>query len=365
MSRLYARAIVLLRYLMAPAWIGLTVLVLVVLPPLQSTSSRSGFSAILSPKSPAVRAQVEALHQFGFPLLAELAIVQHDPHGLPAATQANTVRRAVQLDLHQLHGFDDIAGAIPITNTLRLFPSARQRGTTAITYLFFRPSVGLGRQIDLTHAYSKAYLSGPGSGLIGATGPFLAQDEQGTQISNSLSAVELAVILLVLVVVGLVYRSVLAPLVTLVAAGCAYFVSERALALATVHLGITVPGELHPVIVVLLLGIMTDYSVFFLSAFRTRLGEGEPPRRAMVRAATDVVPLVLTAGITVAAGVAVLGAARLPLFAQLGPGLAITVAIGVLVALTFVPATLALLGALAYWPGSTWRRHRRRYRRDP
>ena len=52
--------------------------------------------------------------------------------------------------------------------------------------------------------------------------------------------------------------------------------------------------------VVLLLGVVTDYCVFQLSGMRARLRAGEPERRAAVRATTQVLPIIVTAGLLVA-----------------------------------------------------------------
>ncbi|MGH9067047.1 MAG: MMPL family transporter, partial [Acidimicrobiales bacterium] len=346
----YTRFLRGLRYLVVPGWIALAVYATLVVPPLSTTSPGSGLRGVVSKRVPAIEARISALHHFAFPLLAQTVVVQHRSQGLSARVQANTVSRAIQLDRHQLPGAGQIAGAIPVTNAEGLFPSSRQKGTTALTFLFFKPTVGTGTQARLTHAYAERYLSGPGSGLVGATGVYLAENAQGNQISGSLRAVELGTILLVVVVVGLAFRSVLAPVITLVSAGVAYFLSLRVLSLASTYLGVTVPGELDPVIVVLLLGIMTDYAVFFLSGFRDELRTGRSSRGGFVRSATRIAPIVLTAGLTVAASLSVILTARLPLFAALGPGLAITVFVGVLVAVTFVPSSLAALGRATYWP---------------
>ena len=45
-------------------------------------------------------------------------------------------------------------------------------------------------------------------------------------------------------------------------------------------IGVAIPKEVEPVMVVLLFGILTDYALFFLSRFRRRLQAGEDPRSA-------------------------------------------------------------------------------------
>ncbi|HZE00774.1 MAG TPA: MMPL family transporter [Pseudonocardiaceae bacterium] len=69
--------------------------------------------------------------------------------------------------------------------------------------------------------------------------------------------------------------------------------------------------------------------------------------RAAVR---EYLPIVATAGIIVAAGVAALVVAESELFRAFGPGLAVTVLVGLLVAVVLIPAMLAILGRWAFWP---------------
>jgi RND superfamily putative drug exporter len=344
----YARVTVALRFAIVPAWILIALWAFYRLPPLSPTSTRTGFQSVVSSRAAPIRTELKAVHEFGLPLLAQTVLVQHRAAGLPTSVQERTVTTALNLDRHGLPGLRAIAAAVPLTNALGAFPTSRQKGTTALTYLFFRP--GAQGAASATSTYARRYLSGPRSGYAGVTGPVVAENQQGTQISKSLPTVEMAAIVIVVVLVGLAFRSLLAPAITIVSAGIAYFISERVLEQAVLHLHIAVPGELDPVIVVLLLGIMTDYAVFFLAGFRDELKVGASSREGVLRSVTGVWTIVLTAGFTVAAGVAVIQTAGLPLFSQLGPGLAITVAISVLVSVTFVPACLGLFGRATYWP---------------
>ena len=107
---------------------------------------------------------------------------------------------------------------------------------------------------------------------------------------------------------------------------------------------VAIPREVEPVLVVLLLGLVTDYAVFFLSAFRDALPEAGSKHAAMRAATAGTARVVLTAGVIVAAGTAALVAGRLDFFRAFGPGLAITALIAVAVCLTFIPACLALFG---------------------
>jgi RND superfamily putative drug exporter len=110
------------------------------------------------------------------------------------------------------------------------------------------------------------------------------------------------------------------------------------------------PQEIEPFVVVLLLGILTDYAIFFLSGFRAHLAAGEPRLEAARGSAARNLPIVLTAGLIVAAGAAALLAGRLDYFRALGPGLGLTALMALLVATTLIPALLAIFGRAVYWP---------------
>ena len=77
-----------------------------------------------------------------------------------------------------------------------------------------------------------------------------------------------ASVVLVGLIIGVAFRSVLAPLVVLVVAGVAYLLTIRVLgALAAVGF-VALPGEVEPLIVAILLGVVTDYSVLMLASLR-------------------------------------------------------------------------------------------------
>ena len=81
-----------------------------------------------------------------------------------------------------------------------------------------------------------------------------------------------------------------------------------------------------------------------------RLREGRDGREAVREAVVEYLPIVVVAGLTVAAGVATLIVAESALFQAFGPGLAITVLTGLVVSITLVPALLAILGRWTFWP---------------
>jgi RND superfamily putative drug exporter len=346
-ARRFGRVAVFLRVPILLVWIALAVAAALYLPPL-AVDSGEGLRALVPADSSALHAEIESAKRFGYPLLARSVVVQRDPKGLPPSVQANSVFRAVSVTRGEVPSLERVAGAVPITNALGFFPSSREDGTTMLTYLFFRPDVSLGDQRALAQRYADELPAE--AHAVGITGAVPGRLEQARLILGHQTAVEVLTVLVILAIVGLHFRSIGAPLLTLGAAGIAYTIAIRGIGWALSRSGGGIPEELEPLMVVLLLGIVTDYSIFFLEHARRRLREGAPATEAARRSAGELVSIVGTAGIVVAFGAAALIAAQLDTYRQLGPGLAVTVLIGLAVAVTFVPAGIALFGRLLYWP---------------
>ena len=179
---------------------------------------------------------------------------------------------------------------------------------------------------------------------MGVTGAAPAREAQFHEIEQALPLIEAASVVLIALIVALAFRSIGAPLVALAAAGVAYAITMRVLPWLGERANVTVPKEIEPVVVVLLLGLVTDYSIFFLSETRRRLRAGDERLPAARGAIAEVAPIVVTAGLIVAAGTAALVVGHLQFFRAFGPGLAATTLITLAVAVTLVPALVALFG---------------------
>ncbi len=218
-----------------------------------------------------------------------------------------------------------------------------------MTFLYFPHSTPSGLAVADTERYAR-YL-GLRLHAVGATGAEPARLEQFDLLSSRLQWTEGATVLLIVLIVGIALRAVLAPIVTVLCAGVAFFISQRILGWLESRTGLAMPNELQGVAVALMLGIVTDYSVFYFTSAREALREGVPTREAVRGSTLLNTPIVLTAGAVVSFGVASLILGTLGFFRSFGPGMAITVATGLVVSVLLVPALLRLLGPLLFWPG--------------
>jgi RND superfamily putative drug exporter len=348
LARAFAFAVVSMRYLIVLGWVAAAALAMLYLP---SLSAADGVGDLVPGHSAALRAEADATRLFRVPMSAPVAVVQADPHGLPLQVQERAARSAIAADQGGGLQIPGLAGALPVANTAGAIPGSRHRSTTVITFLYFRPGTSMAEQTAGGAAYARIFASGPRSHVAGVTGPVPARYEQGQIIAQYLPWVEVATVIAIFVIVGWHFRSFGAPLATLFCATASYLVAVHVVAWAAARMHVTLPPDLEPVLVVLLLGVTTDYCVFFLSGMRNRLAEGMPRLPAARLTTAEYAPIILAAGVVVAAGTAALVVARIALLRAFGPGLALTVLTAMVVSLTLAPALIAIFGGLLFRPG--------------
>ena len=310
----------------------------------------SAIGGLLPTDSRSTVVEKRGIEKFGTPLLSRVAVVQRDSSGLTRAEQERALARALRIDRGRDAPMHTVAFALPISNVGQAFPSSSERGTTVVTFLYFRPSASVGAQLALAQTY-KERIERRGDHAIGVTGTLPAREAEFAEIEHALPKLEIATVALIMLILLIAFRGVGAPLVTLAAAALSYLISVRVLTWVGDRLGVEVPQEIEPVLVALLLGLTTDYAVFFLAAARRRLEAGEARVAAAEHATRTVMPIVVLAGLVVTLGSASLVVGKLDFFRAFGPGMAITVLVTLLVTVTFVPAVIAVCGRALFWPG--------------
>jgi putative drug exporter of the RND superfamily len=348
LARLFAGVMVGLRWLILPGWIVAAVASVLYLPALGSGAPLA-LGGLIPNDAEALSVGEREAQLFRVPLSTDTVVVQRNPDGLSAEVQTRAVDRALAVSRGNQSG-EGIAFALPVSNALGLFPGSRERGTTLLTYLFFDPAANLVDRVNNAHLYA-ARVNMPGDSLVGVTGPAPGRLQQYEEIDSHLDLVEIATVLVIFVVVGLTFKAIGAPLLTLFVAAIAFIVSDGVIPWVATRLEVSVPAEVEPLVVALTLGIVTDYCVFYLSADRQRLLEGVSRVKAARMVTIRVTPIIATAGLIVVVGTAALVVGELEFFRAFAPALAITAAVSLVVSVTLVPALLAIVGWRAFWPG--------------
>jgi RND superfamily putative drug exporter len=346
-SRAYAWLVVTLRWFVVLAWAGLAAGAAVWLPGTTPGGDLGGFAP---PNSRAIATETDSARAFGFPVLSRTVLVQHDADGLSEAAQRRVVERAVAVARQEAGDLGPIAGVVPIANTERVFPSSSERGTTALTYIFTKPGTSFGQELRAAEEFGHTHVGQPDDHLVGVTGTIPAQLAQSDILYGRLLLLEVATLVVVIAIVALKFRSFVAPLVALVTAAASYFMAVRVTNFAGQYVHGGVPEELKPLVLALVLGIVTDYAIFFLSSMRNTLGAGTDRVTAARTSAAQTGRIIVVAGVAVAAGSAAMLVADSSFFRAFGPVLSLSVLVSVVVSATLLPALLGIFGHALFWP---------------
>jgi RND superfamily putative drug exporter len=166
-------------------------------------------------------------------------------------------------------------------------------------------------------------------------------------LDETLLAVTVVVLLVLLLAI---YRSPLVALVPLVVVALAYLVAAG-LAYGLVAAGATsISGQTSAILIVLMFGAGTDYCLLIVARYRDELRRGGDPHAAMARATERTGPAIISAGAIVVVAMLTLGLADFNATREMGPVLALGVAVMVAAGLTLLPAVLAALGRRSFWP---------------
>ena len=203
---------------------------------------------------------------------------------------------------------------------------------------------------DLRSAIAR---DGPPSGLdVHLAGAVAIQVDQQAKSGSTDSQIQLLSIVFIIGLLLLVFRALLAPLVTLIPAVLAVTISGPLVAEAAHH-GLKVSPLAQILLIVLVLGAGTDYGLFLVFRVRENLRAGQDRKQAVIAAVERVGESITFSAATVIAALLSLLAATFEFYSDLGIPLAIGIAVMLLAGLTLLPALMAIFGRAVFWPSKT------------
>jgi RND superfamily putative drug exporter len=343
------KAFVALRHVIVLGWIAAAIAAVVYLP---AMGGAGDLGLPLPDDAAPLTAEERATDAFGYPLLARTQVIVRDPEGISLEDQAVLGEFALRVTRGEVEGLENMA-AIPLTNEAGIAPGSRENGTAVLTYLLIADAPSISRQVSIAETYAAA-APVPAGARVGVTGSTPARDQQLNTIEEWLPVVVALTLALIVLVVATVFRSLIAPLVVLGVVGIAWVITMHLLSWVGETTGISAGQDIEPIVSALLIGVVTDYAIFYLFGMRERLREegtdAAGRKAAAVSAGAHYIAIVITAGVTTALGTAALLAGRLDFFQAFAPALALTAIAAVVVSVTLLPALLALLGRVAFWP---------------
>ena len=190
----------------------------------------------------------------------------------------------------------------------------------------------------------------PPSGLsLNVAGQLATAAADQAAVKSTSREVQLLSILFIVVLLLIVYRSVLAPLVTLLPAVFALALASSLIG-ALGAAGLQISQVTQVLLIVLILGAGTDYGLFLVFRVREELRAGQDPDQAIVGALSRVGESISASAGTVILALLTLLAATFGMYHDLGVPLAVGVAVMLVAGLTLLPALLAIFGRAVFWP---------------
>ena len=160
--------------------------------------------------------------------------------------------------------------------------------------------------------------------------------------------------LLIMLILGLMLRSIIAPIYLMLSVGLGFVATLG----ATTLIFQDARGEpglifLLPLIMYMfVVALGTDYNILMMSRLREEAKEGLAPRPALAQAIRQTGPTIAAAGVILAGSFAVLLLAGNSLLSQMGFAIAFGILVAAFAMATFfTPAVTALIGHAAWWPG--------------
>ncbi len=185
--------------------------------------------------------------------------------------------------------------------------------------------------------------------LAGAVAINVDQQNKSGSTDSEIQYLSLAFIIVLLL---LVFRALLAPLVTLIPALFAVLISGPLVAEAAHH-GLKVSPLAQILLIVLVLGAGTDYGLFLVFRVRENLRSGLDKKQAVIAAVERVGESITFSAATVVAALLSLLFATFEFYSNLGIPLAIGIVVMLLAGLTLLPALLSVFGRAVFWPSKT------------
>ena len=194
---------------------------------------------------------------------------------------------------------------------------------------------------------------GTGSGVQSAlvTGEDAIAYDFGNSAQADLAIILPVTIILLIVATGLFFRSILTPFITLGTIGLALGISQVFIVLVGTYVA-KVDFTVPTILLTILIGVGTDYSVFVLARYREERVKGASVQQGVETSVTWAGESIATSGATVIISFLALAFTSVVFLRTIGYIVGLGVLVALLVALTLVPALVGVVGGRAFWPNS-------------
>jgi putative drug exporter of the RND superfamily len=339
-----ARAIRRVSVLVILAWIALTAVVNLTIPPLEKVGQ--AHSVQLSPKdAPSVQAMVRMGHDFkesDSDSFVMIVLEGQQPLGGDAHQYYADLVRRFRSDARHVEHVQDLWGD-------RVTASGAQSTDNKAAYVQLNLAGNQGTTLGAESVAAVRdivdHTTPPPGVKVYVTGPAALVADMVHSGDKSILKITLLSVAIIFVMLLLVYRSVVTVLLLLVTVGIELGAARGIVAMLA-HYGILSLSTFSiNLLVALGIAVGTDYAIFFFGRYQEARQAGEEREVAYYTTYRGVAPVVLASGLTIAGAILCLSVTRMPIFESMGMPCAVGMLVAVAVALTLVPAVLAAASA--------------------
>jgi putative drug exporter of the RND superfamily len=334
------------RWLVIGAWIAIAIIVSITLPSMGSQVNNDN-SQFLPSSAPSQKAAVLATPLIGnVSAQSQVIIVASvDGHLTPA-------------DLLTVNAMAKSAAEVPGVSNAKVVGVSTDGKAARILVTADVGQSDIAAQKTIIDGLQKAAdeANNASSGLsFHVAGPIATNVANQAQSNKTGSEVQSLSFLFIIVLLLLIFRSLLAPLITLAPAGIALVVSMRLIGGLASSTGLKISEITELLLIVLMLGAGTDYGLFLVFRTREELRAELAPKDAVAHAMARVGESISASAATVIFALLTLLLASFGLYHDLGVPLALGIAVMLVAGLTLLPALLAVFGKAAFWPSKSIR----------
>jgi putative drug exporter of the RND superfamily len=323
------------------AWVALTLIVTLAVPSLEQVGQ--AHSVQLSPKdAPSVQAMIRMGKDFkesDSDSFAMIVLEGQQPLGDDAHTYYAGLVRQLRDDPNHVEHVQDLWGD-------RLTASGAQSADNKAAYVQLNLAGNQGTTLgheSVAAVRDIVNRTPPPPGVkVYVTGPAALVTDMVHSGDKSILKITALSVAIIFVMLLLVYRSVITVVLLLVTVGIELGTARGIVALLGDNNILALSTFSINLLVALGIAVGTDYAIFFFGRYQEARQAGADPETAYYTTYRGVAPVVLASGLTIAGAILCLSFTRMPIFQSMGVPCAVGMFVAVAVALTLVPAVLAV-----------------------